>query len=174
MGCDIHSYAEVYKNRKWKQIGDVFPLDDSEKDYYEGKNFSNEPFRYRNYALFGWLANVRNYSCVESISEPKGLPGNVSTKIRQLYEENSDDFHSTSWFLLSELLAIDYEKTIWDRRIIKQTSPNFINGAAKAEEGEGEHITLKKFLGNSYFKILNILKTLGEPNKIRIVFWFDN
>ena len=56
MGCDIHIVTEIKENGKWKGV-DEFPnaLDD------------------RNYHLFSFLANVRNYFNTVGF-KPKGLP----------------------------------------------------------------------------------------------------
>ena len=61
----------------------------------------------------------------------------------------------------------------WNRRITKYVG-NYINGAALAEEGEGKFLTYRENLGEWFFKHLNELKELGDPENVRIVFWFDN
>lgn len=56
MGCDIESFAEV-KNQKgeWIKIKKkVFKSD------FGGK--TSQPFAWRSYGIFGFLADVRNYS----------------------------------------------------------------------------------------------------------------
>ena len=50
----------------------------------------------------------------------------------------------------------------------------FTDGAAIAEEGEGTVITYRENLGEMFFTHLEELKALGEPEDVRIVFWFDN
>jgi len=39
--------------------------------------------------------------------------------VKKEYEEWWDDAHSASWFILQDLLDVDYEKTFWNRRISK-------------------------------------------------------
>ena len=174
MVCDIHSFAEVRRNNQWRHVGDVFPLTEFERELY-GRDFGCNPFRFRHYGLFGWLANVRNYSRVPSLSEPRGLPSDVSAKVRSESDKWGDDGHSHSWLLLSEMLEVDYEQIFWDRRATKQVGPNLWSGAALAEEGEGRYITLREFLqGSGYFAALEVLQTLGPPDDVRVVFWFDN
>ena len=58
MGCDIHSFTEKRNkgNNKWEVL--------------EGLN----PFDWRSYSVFAFLADVRNYDHCEPISQPKGLP----------------------------------------------------------------------------------------------------
>lgn len=168
MGCDIHSRAEVRVEGTWRQVGDVFDLDDWDRKHF-GKEKGDEPFSLRDYGLFGFLANVRNYSESPVIAEPRGLPDDVDMD-EETREEWADNwYHSASWLTLAELLAYDYDRAFWDRRIEKDG-----NGAARAEEGEGEHPTLRTFLGEWFFKRLDELAALGAPEAVRVVFWFDN
>lgn len=194
MGCDIHSFAEVRTNGKWEKVtGKVFG---SEGDK------STEPFGWRSYAMFGFLADVRNYSRCQPLSQPKGLPddseylNSVSPYAYDLnpmsgqpipvterdtvksWVRDDGNYHSYSYFLLKELLDFDYEQTFWDRRISRTTvTPGgctVTNGAALAEEGEGEIITYRDHLGEWFFNDIDYLKALGGPEDVRIVFWFDN
>lgn len=155
MGCDIHSFVEVKQEGTWKQVEGVFPFD------------------WRNYSVFAFLANVRNYDCCEPISEPRGLPSDVSNDIDFIYKDEEDYVHSTSYLTVKELIDFDYDKTFWNRRITR-TIGNFTNGAALAEEGEGKIVTYRENLGEEFFQDLEELKELGEPENVRIVFWFDN
>lgn len=187
MGCDIHSFAEVKRATKWIRVEDaLFPS-------YGTANKSIEPFGDRSYSIFAFLAGVRNYNHCEPISETKGLPddseylNNTSyqyshssnaTSIKQDLEEDGN-YHSFSYLTLKELLDYDYEKTFWNRRIFRTIyrQDGTIaggNGAAIAEEGEGEIVSYRDNLGQGFFEQLDILKTLGEPEDVRIVFWFDN
>ncbi len=54
----------------------------------------------RNYQLFGRLAGVRDPD-VEPISEPRGLPEDLSEAVRIAQENESD--HSHSWLFVEEL-----------------------------------------------------------------------
>jgi len=168
MGCDIHSYAEVKKDGKWSQVTEHF------NDIYSDNGKGDSPFDGRSYTLFAFLAGVRNYDRCEPISELKGLPDDVSDDVRDEYMYISDEWHSVSYLTLAELLAFDYDKTFWNRRVTKQTSPNCWNGASLAEEGEGKIISYRDNLGDNYFDTLKELEALGEPENVRIVFWFDN
>jgi hypothetical protein len=68
MGCDIHSAVEIKREGKWEKVGDIFPLEDFMKEYHN-KEFGSEPFDWRSYGMFGFLANVRNYSHVPCIQD---------------------------------------------------------------------------------------------------------
>lgn len=173
MGCDIHSFAEVKRKNKWEKVGDYFMLDTWSRKYFK-KDKGEEPFSNRNYSLFAFLANVRNYDHCEPISETKGFPRDASKEVKEHYENSIGYSHSVSNLSLKELLDFDYEKEFWNRRVSKQTGPNSWTGAGVAEEGEGEIITYRENLGENYFSVLEELKELGEPDDVRIVFWFDN
>lgn len=153
MGCDIHCYAEVLKNGIWKKVGDVFPASQWEMDYYH-KELSDRPIRERNYAWFGFLANVRNTYDLPTVAKQRDIPNNVSKEVCELNKEFGDDGHSHSWLLLSELLAFDYDKTV---RLRNQ-----------------EAYTLRAIFEPEWFEILDRLSALGKPTNVRIVFWFDN
>lgn len=122
MGCDIHFYVEnrvsgVWQSAdKWtpnKYAGDEGepPLSLDYKDrFYSG----------RNYNLFGILANVRNgrgFAGINTgdgfvpISEPRGLPEDVSEQVGAESDRWDVDGHSHSWLTVAELLAYDWTQT---------------------------------------------------------------
>jgi len=174
MGCDIHLFVEIKKEGKWTKFEeDYFTLDEFDKKYYK-KDKGTTPFDWRSYGMFGFLANVRNYSHSEFLQEYRGLPIDCDLTSEEKEDIIDSNYHSHGYLLLSELLAFDYNKNFWDRRVTKQVSPNGWNGAALAEEGEGTHPTYKEFLGNFFFTHLEELKQLGNPEDVRIVFYFDN
>jgi hypothetical protein len=172
MGCDLVSWAEIYvlEVESWKVVDDAFPADAFEREHYQVE-FVSSPFRRRNYALFGFLADVRNYAHCEPLAKPRGLPSgcDVSGGCRVNEIDGLDDFHSHSWFLVSELLAFDYDRQFWNRRIHRGK-----DGAALAQEGEGVHQTYREFLGPAYMDTLESLKSLGEPEQVRVVFCFGD
>lgn len=155
MGCDIHAYAEVRRAGQWERQ-DV------------------EVFDVRVYGLFGFLADVRNYSHSPVIAQPRGVPDDADLTDEDREEMADGWCHTASWLTLAELLAYDYEQVFWNRRITRETSPGSFNGAALAEEGEGEHLPLREFLGEGYFRQLDALAKLGDPADVRVVFWFYN
>ena len=174
MGCDIHSYVEVKHGDKWEQATDLFPLEEFWQRVRK-KEKGDSPFDCRHYGMFGFLANVRNYSHVPCIAEPKyAIPEDASDPVKEQYEYWDSDAHTATWLTLKQLLDFSYDQLFWDRRVMKQTAPNCWNGAALADEGEGEHLTVRKFLGDQFFRDLEIMRGLGEPENVRVVFWFDN
>jgi hypothetical protein len=152
MGCDIHSYTE----KKTEQG-------------YESVDFA--PFDWRSYGMYAFLAGVRNYSGITPIAEPRDLPDDVSSAVKQHAEDWNGDGHTHSWLSVKELTEFDYDQMMEDRRVTKQISANCWSGAQTCEAGEGTTQTYREFLGNGYFNDLEKLKILGAD---RIVFWFDN
>lgn len=173
MGCDIHSFVEVKTDKGWLMVPGLFPEDDFGR-HWSGKTHQDEPFEGRNYGIFGFLANVRNYSFVPPIAEPRGLPEGVSKPVQESNENWDGDGHSHSWLSLKELLDFDYDRTFEDRRCTKQIGPNAWNGAADAGEGNGKQVTFREFLGTHFFRDLEIMSKVGPAEDVRIVFWFDN
>lgn len=195
MGADIHIFTERKVDGKWVSVPNIKGREDSSwGTFFAKKDKFFAPFNWRNYGVFGFLADVRNYSCSEVICEPKGFPddsevlnqpveqndvyGNSNDIVTLRNELDDSDYHSKSWLTLKELLDFDYEKTFWDRRISRTThnefGGSFTDGAALANEGEGKTITYRDHLGESFFKDLETLKTFGNPEDVRIIFYFDN
>lgn len=149
MGCDIHSTAEKKVSGQWQVIPDLHPFD------------------WRSYAMFGFLANVRNYSAVTPISDPRGLPPDAA-----LGDEYAYGDHSLSWLSVQELLDFDYDRMTEDRRYMgPDPRDGFMNGALTAEPGDGKAMTYREFLGDAFFEDLQKLKDAGAE---RIVFGFDS
>lgn len=152
MGCDIHSHAEKQDGGRWVGL-DV------------------EAFEDRDYGLFGWLANVRNYSDMTPIAADRGFPADASAEAAKHYDNWNGDAHSASWVSVAELLAVDYDQPVEDRRTTKQLGPNSWTGGATCAPGEGKTQTLREFLGPGFFVVL---KRLQDAEAGRVVFWFDN
>jgi hypothetical protein len=153
MGCDIHTFAERRTEDGWVVVDGW------------------EPFRNRNYSVFGFLAGVRNYSEVPPIAQPRGLPADASDRVKRSHDDWGFDGHSASWLSIDELLAFDYEATMEDRRVNRQVGPNHWDGSCTCEAGEGRQMTYRAFLGVGFFRDLAMLFEAGVD---RIVFWFDN
>lgn len=154
MGCDIHMHVEK-------------KLDDGSYAELHGVNFLD----CRSYGIFGFLADVRNYSAVTPISQPRGVPDDVSAGLKADYESWGSDAHSASWLSVEELLAFNYDAPTEDRRVMRQVGPNHWNGGCTTEPGEGRLTTYREFLGSWFMDELEALKASGAD---RIVFWFDN
>lgn len=174
MGCDIHSYLEVRdSDGTWRHLPD--PLKSAPGGPESGPT---EPFPYRDYGLFGFLADMRNHSHTPVIAEPRGLPDDVTPAIRSDYESWTGYF-AASWLTVAELLAYDYDQVFWDRRIERSYPlPNggtYTDGAALADEGEGRRLPLREFLPDWYFRRLaEMAKLADDPANVRVVLWFDS
>ncbi len=152
MGCDIHMYAERATGHGYEAI-------------------PNAPvMEWRSYAVFGFLAGVRNYSDVTPISDPRGFPDDASDDVAEDYEGWGPDAHTPSYLSLEELLGFDYDASMEDRRVTRKTSYGW-NGGATCNPGEGREMTFRDFLGKGYFDDLGALQKSGAD---RVVFWFDN
>jgi hypothetical protein len=95
MGCDIHMCIEAkpWADRSWEPM----MMEDACYDT-------------RNYDLFSWLANVRNYGekSITPLAEPRGLPPDVSDFVKRHFDAWGPDCHSHSWLLVSEVLGANH------------------------------------------------------------------
>lgn len=170
MGCDIHMIVQKRDSEgKWIEIDGNF-----------GGDFepSTVPFNWRSYGLFGFLANVRNYSEVPPISEPRGLPADFKDPdedprgwmgLEEEYRDVGD--HSRTWLSVQELLDYDYDQIIEDRRTTGRLPSGVISGAVTCAPGKGDFQKLREFLGDGFFSDLEELKRIGAE---RLVFGFDS
>ncbi len=164
MGTDIYSFAidangKPIEGGKW--------ADGKEHDPIYGIG-SGEPFGRRSYAVFGFLADVRNYSGVTPISQPRGLPADL-----KFSEEERDEFdgsYAHSWLSVAELVAFDYDALTEDRRVTRMTPGGFMSGAETCDIGEGQTMTYREFLGPDFFHDIAELQRIGAD---RVVFCFD-
>jgi len=157
MGCDIHAHLEQQND-----TGDWLLVEHA------------DPFDCRSYGIFGFLADVRNYSAVPPISEERGLPVDVSPDVRDDYLEWDTDAHTPSWLLVSELVEFDYSQEMNDRRVTRQVGPKSFDGGVTGSPEEGTVMTYREFLGSWYEREIERLANFGDPARLRVVFWFDN
>lgn len=164
MGCDIHLWYERKTNDSWQDVS--VPVDE----------WKAGPLDHRSYATFGFLADVRNYSAITPICEPRGWPTDFKhtkpdrEEYDPWYRDDEgymfDEYHSHSWLSIKELLDYDYDQIVEDRRVTRNG-----NGGVTCDPGEGKQETLREFLGEGFFQDL---QTLHECGVERIVFAFDN
>jgi hypothetical protein len=154
MGCDIHITAERKTNSGYEAITDI--------EFQVG----TAPFDWRAYGMFCFLAGVRNYSDIKPISQPRGIPKDISNDVEEEFNSWSSDAHSGSWLSISELLEFGYDDKMEDLRVMENG-----NGGCTTNPGSGKITTYKEFLGSAFFKDLSKLEQCGAE---RIVFWFDN
>ncbi|MDP5274813.1 hypothetical protein [Chengkuizengella axinellae] len=123
MGCDIHMYLEVRhfsKDDVEREKGVWVSADKWTEDRY---NFGYDDTRFevedkdriydgRNYKLFSILANVRNNNNLPYISEPKGLPEDVSDMVKNESDFWGDEVHSHTYLNLDEITNYEHWDTL--------------------------------------------------------------
>lgn len=134
--------------------------------YHDPNNI--EFFDFQCYGIFGWLADVRNYSAV-----PPLKPSTVLV-------DDPDDYDSGFGYggvpheprkigidclYAKDLIEFDYSQLIEDRRCSYSR-----NGSHTCEPGEGKVMTYRTFLGVAWMTRVKFLR--NHPN-CRLVFWFD-
>jgi hypothetical protein len=205
MGCDIHIYTEARKyinnTPTWANVDNwrYNPYYDKEDPDGEEKMDIEPIYRGRDYSLFSILANVRNWDeNNQFISEPRGLPEDVSKQTKAASDRWDSDGHSHSYFTLKELK--DYVKTMSKIKqcgLVSQkeakllddgtsTPTTWCKGASPElnlvwREWEDEYNPLTKLIEaiderkRNEFWIFRKEDDKGEKDgDIRIVFWFDN
>lgn len=120
MGCDIHLFTERRNEAGEWESADTWTPDPyaEEGEPKRQRVFVRDAlFSERNYGLFAVLANVRNgigFAGVDTgegyrpISEPKGLPADVSAAVQAESDEWDCNGHSHSWHTVADLLAYDW------------------------------------------------------------------
>ena len=181
MGCDISVHCEYRKDGVW------YNCDNFEWDQEYGRYEFSSIYWYRNYELFGVLAGVRDIS-YGTISEPKGLPEDISPKTKELADEWKGDAHSYSYLTMRELLRWKEIKTQRWKKLKKKYKVTH-------DESEGDFIYNEKDNVLMYKREKTILDTLikrmktkmcdhvyifeeddywNKGDDFRIVFWFDS
>uniref|UniRef100_A0A6M3KWN6 Uncharacterized protein n=2 Tax=viral metagenome TaxID=1070528 RepID=A0A6M3KWN6_9ZZZZ len=109
----------------------------------------------RDYVLFGLMANVRYHpewmAGVGPVSQPRGLPERLSYITFYEYKEWEGDAHSESWLGISKLEEV--------LQRYEQIAPAVSIGAYRVLKA-----------------IIAMMDALAgdEPERVRLVFWFDN
>lgn len=141
MGSDIHAHVEIKIGGEWHHY--------------------NHPSANRRYALFSRMANVRNSGKIDAISEPRGLPDDITFMTRFDRERWEGDAHSESWLSAEEVAALDK----WMREGIAKEYPT-------------DHYNIESDFGYIFGNGWNIKKYPNDYppglEDARLVFWFDN
>jgi len=146
MGCDIHGFIEVKHKGKWECYDKI-------------------PLRTRNYDLFSLIAGIRGNE--KPISEPKGIPEDVSEIVKAEFKSWEEDAHTPTWLSSKESNEV-YKK--FDK-IVKRDLKN----QGKEEKDAWLVYGIDSFVYQldtygSYFLKENLVKY----EDVRIVIWFDN
>lgn len=130
MGCDIHIFTEAKQTingvKKWVnvdnwRINPYFGTDEHERREYN----IEEIYRDRDYELFSFLADVRNYGGNQSFGFDRGLPEDVSAQVKKEAEYWDCDGHTHGYCTLEEL-----------KNAIKTVARVRREGAVSKEEAE--------------------------------------
>ncbi len=155
MGCDIHTVTEVRTGHGWEAVLTDAPV-----------------FQWRTYGMFGFLADVRNYSEVPCLWAGRGWPEDCTETAAALRERWAMDGHSYTWVSLAELQGFDYDQPMEDRRCVEVMN-NCWNGGCTTESGAGTQTTYRAFLGPAFFDELERLSGLGIEN-VRVLMLFES
>lgn len=177
MGTMTRSVVEVFDGEEWKVNEEhIFP------GKYESSDKQSTPFSFQDSAIASFIAGVRNDYEIQPIAKGRGLPdghecipviegfaGMEVMHSRYPYEITDTEmwYGAKTWVLLSELVAFDYDATFEDRS-------NDGQGPETVDVGQGTIRTYREHLGPFYFEVLDVLRTMGPPEHVRIVFAFSS
>lgn len=157
MGCDIHVYLEgKLASGRWALLD--MPLDEGScitgisDDETHVFRYGGE--RHQSYPTFAALADVRNDFNITPISEPRGIPEDSSLFLKDgefpkcyWLDYRDSERHSHSWLTVREILAYDWGKV---QQPWMSGEPPFLRW------------------------VRDKVAPLGDPDELRVVFWFDN
>lgn len=136
MGCDIHLFVEKRNadTGKWEAVKGVNEpeiegirrvIEGCKKrgafdsvDYWESRLAEQQNgttdyiWEGRHYLLFEVLAGVRAKHDLMPVSDPKALPDDLSSEVRDSAEYWNGDGHSHSWLTIAELNAYNWDQVI--------------------------------------------------------------
>jgi len=177
MGCDIHLYVERHQEGRWQALANP---EEPEAEWYHNWLWDG-----RNYRLFAILADVRNYEDWQPLSDPRGLPEDVSDLISQ-EASGAIDCHSFSWLGLQELYDFDWAQTAgtMTRYVSREDAEAYqlrgikpLNSAQFSADESMIQLTWEvtyRDCALDFLEAIKKLRGLAPPKDLRIVFWFDN
>lgn len=143
MGCDIHVMTEF--NKTVNGIKEWVNCDNWRYNPYYGEEYEPEMtlqaiYYARNYELFSFLADVRNYGGNPSFGFNRGIPDDVHEITRKEYDYWGDDAHTPGYCTLKELKeAIAKVKTVrYEGAVTKEQAERYrTTGVTPTEWGQG-------------------------------------
>lgn len=174
--------VELRLNGRWvlnEQEIFPFPEDAWQRQPGDSRTRWAFPFAGERYRLYAFLAGIRNTFGCEALSEPKGVPEDISMdalkvfvrghwlvdgyggsreaeSVEEILRVAQGEHHAFSWHTLADLLKFDYEKRFLDVSDTPYTKTSY-----------------RSFLGSDYVHCLDSMKRLGNPSDVRIVFAFQ-
>lgn len=161
----MHFYIEhKNENNEW------------EYTYLSDKDGDPITYYYRNYLLFGLLAEVRAMGVPGFTKSYCQLPGDISKEVAKEWDEWEKSAHSTVWYSLSELnmflkyLELQAEFEEFKCNVKNDDDENYWLEEGYAETKESID-TLSKFI-NFIQMVLYYNNIFGDD--ARVILWFDN
>lgn len=172
MGCDIHGYLEIKAESGWHPLKPI-PRD-------------------RSYDSFGVLFGVRNYVGAIPIAPERGLPNDISRKVKKESDEWDSDGHSHTWLSVADVKNYDWEQKSIDGRVstidkmtgaeVGKASYTYLQDDLEEQKRQGVYLThlerrAGEHLSPTWAEFLKEMKILAEnygDDGVRVVVWFDN
>lgn len=206
MGCDIHIMIEAKRRTAEGWSDRWYNVDNWRHNPYYGE-WEDEPemvfidiYTGRDYELFSFLADVRNYGGNPSFGFDRGIPEDASDLVAKEYKSWGDDAHTPGYCTLAELKekASTVSKVSRKGYVHKDEAQRFhATGETPTSWCQGvggPHASQYKWLEwedeiHCFDKLLSAIEErkrdvfwIFRPedddgkcdDKIRIVFWFDN
>lgn len=197
MGTDITLYAEINNDGQWQPIPEP-----SITHWSEGKVVPIEPISWgRPYELFTVLAGAATYKVrtvhtkIHTIAEPRGFPENMNTFYQKAFDDEKLDCCNFchSWLLVQEIIDFDWDNQfiIHEAYVERENTHLFNkgnnfphdtfpeNGILAYKQQKDRELSLvcwresyREFVEYSEWLIEELIK-LGDPQKVRVIFWFD-
>lgn len=187
MGCDIHGWIEVrqfeFDPKYWTTAVNAGMLLD------------------RNYDMFGCLFGVRNYTNFKPIANNRGVPDDVSKKVRKEIDDWAGDGHSHSYITYEEMKRINWEEEAedYDGRIheynLDGRMVSKFEWCSSLTEEDLKTLAKEKVLKKDKWifklekerrkdarggrwdlieKLMSVLADAFGDENVRLVVWFDN
>ena len=198
MGCDIHMFCEERVTVKEKT--EWMSADHFKKNHYFGIYDDESELEViglcddRNYSMFTALCGVRDYSDKSpKISEPKGLPDDVTKFVKETSDEYGCDGHSHSYVTLSEVKDfVDKNEPIKFSGLLSEEQSEALDRGELPKfwcQGSSLPTIRREWEDNTYEPLKGLLESMAkryrpywkmenlnksDMDKFRIVFWFDN
>lgn len=161
MGCDIHAFIERKTNENWRMFAKL--------------NLN------RDYRLFASLADVRNCYDIACPTKPKGLPADLSWRVKDactlfvVDEEEADRGYVTK-LEADEWLRRGISVMMEEKRISNPDwhTPSWLI-LSEINKAHAEYIEKTGHTDGELSTIAVMLEELGKAyDGARLVFWFDN